>query len=188
MVSPLVEFIGVEPGDVIGHKRFLALFAGGMLPIVSLSFLHMLVKFTEEDRKKDQEIIEEEERHLVDEKIIQEAIEKYKKEQEQMTIDPSEIARIKLSEEDLKKLEETLLSPPKPNDALINDTEKYKEQIYYYNHTEKNLDKFRNYFKIIQKSISEINTKIANSQNLLILNYDEIPNNYKKSLFIKLKD
>ena len=66
--------------------------------------------------------------------------------------------------------------------------EKYKEQIYYYNHTEKNLDKFRNYFKIIQKSISEINTKIANSQNLLILNYDEIPNNYKKSLFIKLKE
>lgn len=66
--------------------------------------------------------------------------------------------------------------------------EKYKVQIYYYNHTEKNLDKFRNYFKIIQKSISEINSKIANSQNLLILNYDEIPNNYKKSLYIKLKE
>lgn len=128
LVSPLVEFIGVEPGDVIGHKRFLALFAGGMLPIISLSFLHMLVKFTEEDRKKDQEIIEEEERHLVDEKIIQDAIEKYKKEQEQITIDPSEIARIKLSEEDLKKLEDTLLNPPKPNDELINASEKYKEQ------------------------------------------------------------
>lgn len=123
LVTPLVEFIGVEPGDVIGHKRFLALFAGGMLPIVSLSFLHMLVKFTEEDRKKDQKIIEEEERHLVDDKIIQEAIEKYKKEQEQMTIDPSEIARIRLSEEELKKLEETLLNPPLPNDA-----EKHKEQ------------------------------------------------------------
>ena len=66
--------------------------------------------------------------------------------------------------------------------------EKYKEQIDYYNYTEKNLDKFRNYFKIIQKSISEINSKIANSQNLLILNYDEIPNNYKKSLYIKLKE
>ena len=123
LVTPLVEFIGVEPGDVIGHKRFLALFAGGMLPIVSLSFLHMLVKFTEEDRKKDQKIIEEEERHLVDDKIIQEAIEKYKKEQEQMAIDPSEIARIRLSEEELKKLEETLLNPPLPNDA-----EKHKEQ------------------------------------------------------------
>lgn len=129
LVSPLVEFIGVEPGDVIGHKRFLALFAGGMLPIISLSFLHMLVKFTEEDRKKDQEIIEEEERHLIDEKIIQDAIEKYKKEQEENVIDPSEIARIKLSEDDLKKLEDTLLNPPQPNEELINTTEKYKEKF-----------------------------------------------------------
>lgn len=128
LVSPLVEFIGVEPGDVIGHKRFLALFAGGMLPIISLSFLHMLVKFTEEDRKKEQQIINEEERHLIDDNIIQEAIEKYKKEQEENSIDPSEIARIKLSEEDLKKLEETLLNPPPPNEKLIRDEEKYKEQ------------------------------------------------------------
>ena len=36
----------------MGHKRFLSLFAGGMLPIISLSFLHMLVKFEEEEKKK----------------------------------------------------------------------------------------------------------------------------------------
>jgi hypothetical protein len=36
----------------VGHKRFLSLFAGGMLPIISLSFLHMLVKFEEEEKKK----------------------------------------------------------------------------------------------------------------------------------------
>ena len=54
LVDPLVSFLGVESGDYVGHKRFLALFAGGMLPIISLSFLHMLVKFEEEDRgKKD---------------------------------------------------------------------------------------------------------------------------------------
>lgn len=52
LVDPLVSFIGVESNDYIGHKRFLALFAGGMLPIISLSFLHMLVKFEEEDRGK----------------------------------------------------------------------------------------------------------------------------------------
>jgi hypothetical protein len=51
LVDPLVSFMGVESGDMIGHKRFLALFAGGMLPIISLSFLHMLVKFEEEDKK-----------------------------------------------------------------------------------------------------------------------------------------
>ena len=51
MVDPIVSFMGVESGNMIGHKRFLALFAGGMLPLISLSFLHMLVKFEEEDKK-----------------------------------------------------------------------------------------------------------------------------------------
>jgi hypothetical protein len=52
MVDPLVSYLGVESGNIIGHKRFLALFAGGMLPLISLSFLHMLVKFEEEEKKK----------------------------------------------------------------------------------------------------------------------------------------
>jgi hypothetical protein len=51
MVDPIVSFMGVESGNMIGHKRFLALFAGGMLPLISLSFLHMLVKFEEEEKK-----------------------------------------------------------------------------------------------------------------------------------------
>lgn len=49
LVDPIVSMMGV--GDVASHKRFLALFAGGMLPLISLSFLHMLVKFEEEDKK-----------------------------------------------------------------------------------------------------------------------------------------
>jgi hypothetical protein len=56
LVDPFVSFLGVESGDPIGHKRFLALFAGGMLPIISLSFLHMLVKFEEEDKKTSPEL------------------------------------------------------------------------------------------------------------------------------------
>ena len=52
LVDPFVTYLGVESGDMVGHKRFLSLFAGGMLPIISLSFLHMLVKFEEEDKKK----------------------------------------------------------------------------------------------------------------------------------------
>jgi hypothetical protein len=53
LVDPIVSFMGVEEGDFQGHKRFLAFFAGGMLPIISLSFLHMLVKFEEEEKKKE---------------------------------------------------------------------------------------------------------------------------------------
>jgi len=51
LVDPIVSYLGVESGDPIGHKRFLALFSGGMLPLISLSFLHMLVKFEEDDNK-----------------------------------------------------------------------------------------------------------------------------------------
>ena len=53
MVDPIVSLMGVESGDMTGHKRFLALFAGGLLPLISLSFLHMLIKFEEEDREKE---------------------------------------------------------------------------------------------------------------------------------------
>ena len=116
LVSPMVSFMGVEANDFIGHKRFLAFFAGGMLPIISLSFLHMLVKFTEEDRKNSQV--------LVDEKSVNE-------EKEENKIDASdligEVSRLRLSEEDIKKLEEVLLNPPKPNENLRRAAEEYEK-------------------------------------------------------------
>lgn len=52
LVDPLVQFMGIESNDIVGHKRFLAFFSGGMLPLISLSFLHMLVKFEEEEKNK----------------------------------------------------------------------------------------------------------------------------------------
>jgi hypothetical protein len=59
LVDPIVSYLGVESGDPVGHKRFLALFSGGMLPIISLSFLHMLVKFEEDDKKVSKQLPEE---------------------------------------------------------------------------------------------------------------------------------
>lgn len=70
LVDPVVSFMGVESGDMVGHKRFLALFSGGMLPIISLSFLHMLVKFEEEEKKKKEGLQPKSE--LIDEKTIDE--------------------------------------------------------------------------------------------------------------------
>lgn len=130
LVAPFVEFMGVDPTDYVGHKRFLALFSGGMLPLISLSFLHMLVKFTEEDRKNGEKIVIDEQKHLIDDKIIEEAIEKYKNEQsnpEDLKEFVDESTRIRLSEEDLKILEDALLNPAEPNDKLKEAAEKYKE-------------------------------------------------------------
>jgi hypothetical protein len=90
LVDPFVSYLGVESGDPVGHKRFLALFSGGMLPIISLSFLHMLVKFEEEDKKKQP----------LDNVNIPEALIWEKPDAEKEKYTPTE--------EDLQKLEEEL--------------------------------------------------------------------------------
>ena len=93
--DPIVSFLGVESGDPIGHKRFLALFAGGMLPIISLSFLHMLVKFEEEEKKKN---------HLKSEDIDLEKLSKEVGKQEAKNLVEPYVP----SEQELKNLEEIL--------------------------------------------------------------------------------
>ena len=113
LVSPLTELMGVDPTDMIGNKRFLAFFAGGMLPIISLSFLHMLVKFTEEDRLKENELIQNKE-PISNPEELKDFVD--------------ETTRIHLSENDLKKLEEVLLNPPAPNENLMKAAEEYKRR------------------------------------------------------------
>ena len=95
MVDPIVSFLGVESGDMVGHKRFLALFAGGMLPLISLSFLHMLVKFEEEEKNKNSNRITE-----ID-------IDELSKKAGKLEINPQDEKNTP-TEEDLKKLQEEL--------------------------------------------------------------------------------
>lgn len=111
LTSPLVEFIGVDPNDAVGHKRFLAFFAGGMLPIISLSFLHMLVKFTQNNKEESIKPTEPE-TPVIDAKDI-----------------IGEVSRVRLSEDDLSVLEDILSNPPKPNEELVKASEEYKKKI-----------------------------------------------------------
>ena len=112
LVSPFVEFMGVDPNDFVGHKRFLAFFAGGMLPIISLSFLHMLVKFTEEDRIK--ETLSKSEENTSNPEDLKQFVD--------------ESTRVRLSDEDLKILEDALLNPKEPNEELKRASEEYKRR------------------------------------------------------------
>lgn len=105
MVDPVVSYLGVESGDMIGHKRFLALFAGGMLPLISLSFLHMLVKFEEEEKKKSVVTTPEQvtdSKLDIDELSIEAGKKEFEIEKEKYT--PSEEELLKLQEE-LDKLQ-----------------------------------------------------------------------------------
>jgi len=95
LVDPIVSFMGVESGDMVGHKRFLALFSGGMLPIISLSFLHMLVKFEEEEKKKKPKVEE------IDIEALSKEAGKMEKVYDEEKINPTE--------EELDRLERELL-------------------------------------------------------------------------------
>lgn len=45
----------IDENDIIGHKRLLAVFSGGLLPIISLTFLHMLVKLRNQTKSEVEE-------------------------------------------------------------------------------------------------------------------------------------
>jgi hypothetical protein len=50
LVDPLFSMLSmVDTGDIDGHRRWLAAFAGALLPIISLSFLHLLVNFNDKE-------------------------------------------------------------------------------------------------------------------------------------------
>jgi hypothetical protein len=55
MVAPLFDLMGVDENDFIGHKRILSMLIGGLLPMISLTFAHMLVKFSEQKKLQDDE-------------------------------------------------------------------------------------------------------------------------------------
>lgn len=119
LVSPLISSLGVEEGDMIGHRRFLALFSGGLLPLISLSFLHMLVKFSEDARLNKHNVINDDDiKSQVDEKIIEDEIKKRVESGEVPNIVTAsdiigEVSKVRLSEEELKRLEALLLAPQK---------------------------------------------------------------------------
>jgi hypothetical protein len=95
MVGGLFENMGIEKTDLNTHKTVLAFLTGGLLPIISLTFAHMLVKFTE----KNKEVIEDVKTELTEEDV-QKIFEEQIKEKEKEKWTPSN--------EDLEKLEEIL--------------------------------------------------------------------------------
>lgn len=123
LVDPFVSYLGVESGDMVGHKRFLALFSGGMLPIISLSFLHMLVKFEEEEKNKKQTNPE----LSIDELSILAGREEAKINQEKYT--PTE-EDIKSLEEELRKLNEAKFGVLLEEEPKTESVEEVSQEIY----------------------------------------------------------
>lgn len=96
LVAPLMSVMGVEPNDMVGQKRMLSLFSGGLLPLISLSFLHMLVKFSESKNETtiEENVLTEKKENIphVDAKDLL-----------------AEVTKVRLSDEEIERLENILL-------------------------------------------------------------------------------
>lgn len=140
--SPLVGLLGVEPTDLIGHKRVLALFAGGLLPVISLSFLHFLVKFTEENKVSETkeekpveikvestEVIKTEEKPTIVETIEEKIVVDESKPEIVPAIDAVELNKFKMSPEQQinEPKQEPIFKSPEEQD----DSEYFEEPEEY---------------------------------------------------------
>jgi len=143
MVGGLFENMGIETTDLNSHKTVLAFLTGGLLPVISLTFAHMLVKFTE----KNKEVVEDDKTDLTEEDI-QKIIELQVKEKEKEKWTPSN--------EDLEKLEEILKN---------NYPVEQKPKSEPYQPSEEDLRKIEevlhSYTEIVKENINENNEVIT---------------------------
>lgn len=174
LVSPLISLMGVDETDLIGHKRFLSLFSGGLLPLISLSFLHMLVKFSEEDKIKQQnknteKSLEELEQEIRDD-VRKEFIDKINAQLVDAKDIISEVSKVRLTEDDISKLENILLKPENDNKIdELNTNEEDSIEISTNNQNNNDIieQSYDSSIEEIQEEISEIdNSYSENSESI----------------------
>lgn len=138
LVDPIVSYMGVESGDMIGHKRFLSLFAGGMLPLISLSFLHMLVKFEEDDKKRGNNIDDKEN---IDIDELSRRVGKIENEIKDEKYTPTE-EELKKIQEELEKIQKQKFG--EPQEPLLDDYVQETEEDYIPTEEEEELNRLVN--------------------------------------------
>lgn len=116
MVGGLFENMGIDKTDINSHKLILSFLTGGLLPIISLTFAHMLVKFSEQNKniivqeiKKEQVKIEEEPKDLSEE-IDEQTYEDVKSRFIEKKLMEERDSKYKPTHEDLNKLDNFLKS------------------------------------------------------------------------------
>jgi hypothetical protein len=120
LAGPLLETFGVDITDMLAQKRWLALISGGMLPLISLTFAHMLVKYSEQAKSETIPMVE-----VTDEIINELSTEAGKKEKEIV----EKYQPYTPTQDDLNKLQE--LFEKKYNQTIETDSEVDKELEQY---------------------------------------------------------
>ena len=140
MVGGLFENMGVEKTDLNTHKTILSFLTGGLLPIISLTFAHMLVKFSENQKNEIPEKINLEDKPLIVD--LPELIAKKQQDDESLKYTPTK--------EDLDKLEQILKRYPSPEEK-INDS----SPVFLNEEELENLEKILKRYEVKQDEIIE---------------------------------
>jgi len=116
MISSLLEPLGVEPTDIVSHRRILAFLTGGLIPFISLTFAHMLIVYSSKIQTNKDKVV------LTDEELIELSKKAGMMEAEQVE------EKINPTPEDLVRLEEALknLEEKSKIEELIETTETTK--------------------------------------------------------------
>ena len=129
MVGGLFENMGVEKTDLNSHKTILSFLSGGLLPIISLTFAHMLVKFSEKNednlKPKQDEVIDID--TLIKEKVIEDENLKYTPTKEDLEKLENILKRYEGPEEKVNETPPVVLSDDKLKE-LENILSKYQNK------------------------------------------------------------
>lgn len=110
----------IDENDIVGHKRLLAVLSGGFLPIISLTFLHMLVKL----RDKVKPEIETPKQVITEEELDKLSIEAGKLEAQEQT------KVYTPTQDDLDKLEQYLDNLTKNKTLNVEELPKPTKRTY----------------------------------------------------------
>jgi hypothetical protein len=156
MAGPLFEPMGIDPTDMPTHKLMLALFSGGLLPIISLTFAHMLVVYSNKENTIEvpTELTEEQ----IDELSRKAGI----MEREKNTINP-----VIWTPENLEKLAEHLEKIQK-NKFGVAEEEKIEEII-----VEPIIEEHTEEIVVEDQNLEELKDQLSNDDNIKRLSYSK---------------
>jgi hypothetical protein len=135
MVGGLFEGMGIEKTDLNSHKTIVAFLSGGLLPIISLTFAHMLVKFSEQSPDEQKVLSEEEFKEMVKERRRNSESEKWVPSEEQLEIlekildsKNKETVEEKIIEEPIVKTQEELDEQEEIFERILHEKEPIVEE------------------------------------------------------------
>ncbi len=159
MVGGLFENMGIEKTDLNTHKTIVAFLSGGLLPVISLTFAHMLVKFSEQKPeekvviKETNPITEDEFKEIIKERRENSDNEKWTPTQEQISIlekildgryqgpekDKIEVEPIRPTTNDLNTLERVLKDLSKDNEVINKESTEDSEEGVFVDETQEEI-------------------------------------------------